>query len=117
MEGFAAKPVGTGPFILGEWVKGDQITVIKNPNYWRQGYPKLEKVIFKIMPEAATRVTAIQTSEIDIAPRLTSDDIKPLDGAKGINVVNYQINRAYYVAFNKLTTGKGQPTENIKVQV
>lgn len=116
LEGFAAKPVGTGPFMLEEWIKGDHVTVAKNPSYWRVGYPKLDKVLFKIMPEAATRVAAIQAGEIDIAPRLTSDDIKSLDGSNEINVINYPINRAYYVAFNNLTTGKGQPTEDARVR-
>jgi peptide/nickel transport system substrate-binding protein len=97
-------------------MKDDHITVVKNPNYWRQGYPKLDKVIFKIMPEVATRIAAIQAGEIDVAPRLTSDDIKSIEGADGIKVINYQINRAYYVVFNNLTTGKGQPTEDVKVR-
>lgn len=116
LQGFAEKPVGTGPFMLDEWVKGDHVTVAKNPNYWRAGYPKLDKVVFKIMPEAATRIAAIQAGEIDVAPRLTSDDIKSLEGADSINIINYQINRAYYVAFNNLTTGAGQPTEDVKVR-
>lgn len=107
--GFAEKPVGTGPFMLEEWVKGDHITVVANPNYWRAGYPKLAEVIFKFMPESATRIAAIQTGEIDLSPRLTSEDAQGLLGAEGVTLVRYPVNRVYYVAFNNITTGLDTP--------
>src|SRR5215212_2885793 len=40
-------PVGTGPFKFVERVRGDHITVEKNPDYWRDGYPKIDKIIYK----------------------------------------------------------------------
>ena len=67
-EKFAQSPIGTGPFVFKEWIKGDHLTVTANPNYWRKGYPKLAEINFRFMPEAATRVAAVQTDEIDIAP-------------------------------------------------
>ena len=114
--GFAENPVGTGPFMLEEWVKGDSITVVANPSYWRQGYPKLEKVIFKFMPESATRIAAIQTGEIDISPRLTTEDAQGLLGAPDVQIIRYPVNRVYYLAFNNITTGKGTPIEEPAVR-
>jgi peptide/nickel transport system substrate-binding protein len=114
--GFAENPVGTGPFMLEEWVKGDSITVAANPSYWRQGYPKLEKVIFKFMPESATRIAAIQTGEIDISPRLTTEDAQGLLGAPDVQIIRYPVNRVYYLAFNNITTGKGTPIEEPAVR-
>jgi len=58
-------PIGTGPFKLDEWVKGQKIVLAKNENYWR-GSPKLEKVIFKIIPDASARAMALETGEIDL---------------------------------------------------
>ena len=58
-------PVGTGPFKLDEWVKGQRIVLVRNDNYWR-GTPKLEKVVFKIIPDASTRAMALETGEIDL---------------------------------------------------
>ena len=107
--GFAENPVGTGPFMLEEWAKGDSITVVANPTYWRQGYPKLEKVIFKFMPESATRIAAVQTGEIDISPRLTTEDAQGLLGAPDIQIIRYPVNRVYYLAFNNITTGVDTP--------
>jgi peptide/nickel transport system substrate-binding protein len=115
-EEFAEHPIGTGPFMFEEWVKSDHLTVVANPNYWREGYPKLAEVVFKFMPESATRVAAVQTGEIDIAPRLTSDEIGDLIGAPGVTVVRYPVNRSYYVAFNNITTGVGTPIEDPNVR-
>lgn len=107
--GFAEAPVGTGPFMLDEWIKGDSLTVVANPTYWRVGYPKLERVIFKFMPESATRIAAIQTGEIDISPRLTTEDATSLLGADDVTIIRYPVNRVYYLAFNNLTTGLDTP--------
>lgn len=107
--GFAENPVGTGPFMLEEWIKGDSITVVANPNYWREGYPKLERVIFRFMPESATRIAAVQTGEIDISPRLTTEDAQGLLGAPDVQIIRYPVNRVYYLAFNNITTGVGTP--------
>ena len=111
-EGYLAKPIGTGPFMLKEWVKGDRIVLVKNPNYWWKGYPKVDKIIFRPIPELSTRLAAIQSGDIDIAIRLTSENVEQLKGNPKINVISYAKDRVYYIAFNNLTTGKGTPIEN-----
>jgi peptide/nickel transport system substrate-binding protein len=60
-----AKPIGTGPFMFKEWVRGDHITLERNPNYWRQGMPYLDEIVLKIIPDPASRVLALKTGEID----------------------------------------------------
>src|SRR5262249_41737702 len=53
-------PVGTGPFMLKEWVRGDHITLVRNPNYWMPGKPYLDQIIFKIIPDSSARVLALK---------------------------------------------------------
>jgi peptide/nickel transport system substrate-binding protein len=113
---FAESPIGTGAFMFKEWVKGDRLVVVANPNYWRKGFPKVEQVVFRFMTEAATRVAAVQTGEVDIAPRLTSEDAKSLLGAEGLTIIRYPVDRSYYLAFNNVSTGKGTPIEDPKVR-
>lgn len=60
-----AHPIGTGPFMFKEWVRGDHITVQRNPNYWRKDRPWLDQVVLKIIPDPASRVLALKTGEID----------------------------------------------------
>jgi len=114
---FGQNPVGTGPFMFVEWVQGDHITEKANPNYWKSGYPKVETLIFRVIPESATRVAAIQTGEVDVVGRLSSEEAQSLLGVQGVQVISYPVNRVYYIAFNNMTTGLDQPTMDPKVRI
>ena len=111
-EDFLEHPIGTGPFMFVEWVKGDHITMEANPNYWREGMPKVQNLIFRPIPESATRAAAIQTGEVDVVGRLSSEEAQSLLGAPNVRVISYPSTRVYYIAFNNLTTGVDQPTED-----
>jgi peptide/nickel transport system substrate-binding protein len=56
-------PCGTGPFKFVEWVKDDHITLEANENYWRER-PKLDKLIFKVIPDPSARLLALEVGEI-----------------------------------------------------
>jgi len=56
-------PCGTGPFKFVEWVKDDQITMGANEDYWRER-AQLDKLIFKVIPDASARLLALETGEI-----------------------------------------------------
>lgn len=58
-------PVGNGPFKISEWVRGSHVTLVRNPDYWRKGEPYLDRLIVKIMPDAAARVLALRAGEVD----------------------------------------------------
>jgi peptide/nickel transport system substrate-binding protein len=95
-----------------KWLKGDRIILEANPDYWKKGLPKVQNLIFRPIPESSTRVSAIQAGEIDIVTRLSSEEAQTLKGTKGVAVIQYPVDRVYYITFNNLTTGKGLPTEN-----
>jgi len=59
-------PVGTGPFMFKEWLSGDRLVVVKNPNYWRKGRPYLDKIVYRTMPDMLTRYASLQSGEVDI---------------------------------------------------
>ncbi|HXW50441.1 MAG TPA: peptide ABC transporter substrate-binding protein [Candidatus Acidoferrales bacterium] len=61
---FNADPIGTGPFKFVRWVHGDHIELVANQDYWR-GPPKLQHIIFKIIPKDTTILVQLQTHEID----------------------------------------------------
>ena len=73
--GFALKPIGTGPFKFVEWVKDDHITLEANPDYWAspRGKPLVAKVIFRPIPDAATRISELATGGIQIMEDLPPD--------------------------------------------
>ncbi len=116
VDGFQQAPVGTGPFMFVEWVKGDHITYKANPDYWREGQPKVAELIFRPIPESAVRMAAIQTDEIDIVQRLSAEEAQASLGAEGVRIIKYPVARIFYIAFNNMTSGKGKPTEDAKVR-
>lgn len=61
---FNNEPVGSGPYKLSEWVKGDHITLVANENYFR-GAPKIKQIIIKVIPDENTSLSQLQTHEID----------------------------------------------------
>lgn len=75
-DAFGDNPVGTGPFKFVEWKRNESITVEKNPDYWQEGLPKLDTIIFRAIPDNSARLNALMTGEIDLA-----DGINPSDGA------------------------------------
>lgn len=111
-EGFVNHPVGTGPFRFVEWKKGDRLVYEANLDYWEPGKPKVAKVIFRPIGESATRMAAVKTGEMDIVSRLSSEEAAMLKDVPHVRVVEYPVDRVFYITFNNLTSGKGLPTEN-----
>jgi len=58
--------IGTGPFILKEWVAGSHLLFVRNPNYWDSPKPYLDRVILHVIVDPAARAAALETGEIDI---------------------------------------------------
>jgi peptide/nickel transport system substrate-binding protein len=116
-DAFLTAPVGTGPFKLVELVEGDRIVMEKNEDYWQEGYPLIDRLIFRPIPESSTRVAAIQTGEVDLVTRLSAEEADSLRGMEGIEVISYPVDRVYYIAFNNMTTGLDQPTMDANVRL
>jgi peptide/nickel transport system substrate-binding protein len=78
---FNTNPVGTGPFKFVRWVHGDHLELVANPLYWR-GPPKLQRIIFKVIPKETTIVVQLRTREIDAwfrAPSNLYNEVKSLE--------------------------------------
>ena len=100
--------VGTGPYMLTDWVKGSSLTYTKNPNYW--GYdekfpenrlPYLDEVKMLVIPEWSTRLTALRTGKIVRLWNVT------LDQAQAIQKTNPEL----------LWTTRGQSPYNFAMDV
>ncbi len=115
-QGYLQNPVGTGPFKFVEWNKGDRIVLEANENYWESAYPKVDKVVFRPIPESATRIAALKNNDIDIISRLGPEQADSIEGQEGVELISYPKDRVYYIAFNNMTTGVGTPIENQKVR-
>ncbi|MFN8474427.1 MAG: ABC transporter substrate-binding protein [Anaerolineae bacterium] len=91
---------GTGPFVLKSWTKDNEITVEKNPNYW--GTPsKLDRVIYKNLPQSASQKLALEGGDIDIALELNADQTKALGSNSNVKVVQGPTTDIFFLLANK----------------
>lgn len=60
-------PIGTGPFLFKEWIRGSHIILERNPNYWDSAKPYLDRIVFRIILDAGARAAALETGEIDLS--------------------------------------------------
>jgi peptide/nickel transport system substrate-binding protein len=58
--------IGTGPFVLKEWVRGSHAVLDRNANYWDKPKPYLDRVVFRFMPDAAARAAAFEAGDLDL---------------------------------------------------
>mgnify|MGYP003814257195 FL=1 len=93
------KPVGTGPFMLKEWVAGDHITLVKNPNYWK-GAPKLDKVTFKVVPDVNTAISMLQTGDVDFLDGIPAEQWSRVQGMAGVKTLKKTGTPVSYLGFN-----------------
>jgi peptide/nickel transport system substrate-binding protein len=68
---FYNHPVGSGPFMVKQFVKGSYIQFVKNPYYWESGKPYLNAVRFNFVSDSNTRILAVESGtaqEMDVVP-------------------------------------------------
>lgn len=63
----ATAPIGTGPFVFKEWVRGSHVILERNPHYWDGPKPYLDKLIVRFIADSAATVAALEAGEIDIS--------------------------------------------------
>ncbi|MGX6444714.1 ABC transporter substrate-binding protein [Neobacillus sp. K501] len=105
---FRENPVGTGPFKFVEWKQNDTITLEKNPEYWQEGLPKLNKVIFRVIPENTARLNALSNGEIDVMDGLNNSDEATVTSNANLQVIERPSMNVGYIG---LTTTR-KPFDN-----
>jgi len=60
------KPVVAGPFVVTDWRSGESISMERNPNYYEEGKPYLDKLVFRIVPEAASQTALMKQGEAQV---------------------------------------------------
>jgi len=60
------KPLGTGPFVIKSWTPGQRIVAERNPNYWDEGKPYLDRIDFDLATNTSTALLRLQNGEVDV---------------------------------------------------
>jgi peptide/nickel transport system substrate-binding protein len=76
---FNASPIGTGPFKFARWLRGQQIVLVANPEYFL-GRPKLDQITIELIPDANTTEAELRSHDIDLAFELTGTNFRNFIG-------------------------------------
>jgi peptide/nickel transport system substrate-binding protein len=78
-EKLAQEPIGTGPYVLKEWVREEHIVLEAREDYWR-GRAAIDEVVFRPIPEDATRMAELQAGNLDLILNVPPDNVPALEG-------------------------------------
>jgi peptide/nickel transport system substrate-binding protein len=110
-ENLAQHPVGTGPFVFEAWKSGQEISLKKNENYWGKK-PNIDGVVFKVVPEDATRLAMIETGEAHINDQVPVTEIERIEASETMGLYRTEGLAVEYVGFNT----KKKPFDDVKVR-
>ncbi|THF84620.1 ABC transporter substrate-binding protein [Cohnella fermenti] len=103
---FGKNPVGTGPFKFVGWQENADITLERNPDYnWgpetasNQGAAYLDKLVFKIVPEEATRIGSVQSKQVLAAETVPPQNIAALKADSNFQVLQVETGGLPYTLF------------------
>jgi peptide/nickel transport system substrate-binding protein len=104
---YGRHPIGTGPFMLKEWLPGSSLTFVRNPDYVQvredainQGPALLAQIKFLVIPEDGTAMAALQTGELD-ASILNADTLPQVEGNPLFNIyINKNTTSIQFIEFN-----------------
>ena len=117
--GFSTHPVGTGPFRLVSYQADTSIVLERNPNYFR-GAPKLERVIYRVIPDASTRRLELENGGVDLIHQqgqlaaIAAEDVKALKGNKAVTILEAPSQIIRQLEFNN--NSASSPVANLAVR-
>ncbi len=107
----ARNPVGTGPFTFVSW-SPDTVKMAKNPNYWKQGLPKVDTITIRSVPENGSRIAMLQSGEAQYIYPLPPEMVKVVQNNPKLDVINTPSIITRYVALNVMK----KPFNDIRVR-
>lgn len=118
-DGMATQAMGSGPFKLVEWRRGDSIIMERFPGYYGGaadippvGPARVDRVIFKVIPEPASRVAALLAGQVDLIDELPHHAIKQVEGNPRMQVLKTNGTRSFFIDLNN----KKPPFNDVRVR-
>ncbi|WP_379910477.1 ABC transporter substrate-binding protein [Marinobacterium aestuariivivens] len=118
-QGMAGQVNGTGPFRLKEWRKGDAIIMEKFDDYYGGsseippvGPACVDRAVFKVIPESASRVAALLSGDVDIINELPPHAISQVTQSPNAEVVTVNGTRSFFISLNN----QKPPFDDVRVR-
>jgi peptide/nickel transport system substrate-binding protein len=120
LTGFSKAPVGSGPYRITAVESGKSVTMEKNAHYWKgspQGQPSIGKVVFRVIPDAETRMAELMTGGVDWIWRVPKDQAAQLKTVPNISVLSAETMRVGFLQFDALgRTPEAAPLKDVRVR-
>ncbi|MEW5938318.1 MAG: ABC transporter substrate-binding protein [Chloroflexota bacterium] len=104
-------PIGTGPYMISEWKRGESITFVANPDYWGEA-PKASTLVFRWSTDSAARLLDLQAGTIDAFDNVGPDDFETILADPNLQLVTRPALNVFYIGI----TNTKPPFDNIKVR-
>lgn len=105
-DGMVTTPVGSGPYMLSEYVTGSYIKMDYNPDYWDGGDPKIKHITVNFVAEDSQRANVVLTGESDFSYIIGYTDAPALEDAEGIVLDNEPSLNSTVLFFNNSSKSK-----------
>lgn len=91
------KPIGTGPYMVSEWSRGESITFTANPAYWGEA-PSAETLVFRWSTESAARLLELQSGTVDAIDNVGPEDFETVSGDSSLALMERPALNTFYLA-------------------
>lgn len=96
----ATRPVGTGPFRFSEWRPADRLILVRNGDYYLPDRPKVDRVVFRFLPDPAAQLAALRAGDVDLVAEVTPEVGAALRNDPRFRVVSGPSNLVQLLAIN-----------------
>jgi ABC-type transport system substrate-binding protein len=93
------KPIGTGPYMVENWSRGEELVYTKNPNYWGDA-AFADTLVFRWQTESAARLLELQTGAVDGIDNPAPDDFETIAGDTNLQLLERPALNVFYVGMN-----------------
>ena len=112
-EEYSEKPLGTGPYIIKEWRRGEYLLFEKNPYYHIKGLPKTDEIKFTVVADDNTRALQLESGQIDVATYVPLNKMEKLNSNPKLIAAGLPSTRITYIVLNDTK----KPFNNTKVRL
>ncbi len=109
---FARSPVGTGAFMMKNWISGQALVLVRNPDYWNAMAIRLSGIQFRFIPNATSLASAILSGQIDFAYQIDPKNLKVIRENARLRVSKEPTTRYHQISWNTSYA----PLDNVKVR-
>ena len=97
-EGYRKAPVGAGPYKFVSFTPGQELTLEAFDQYWRKT-PSVRRLVFRVIPDEATRLAALKRGEVDIAYSIRGELAEELQRTRGLTLKPTVIQATFWLYF------------------